>query len=111
MDKKRTSPKQKKSLKNTANKTTLKLKKNATASEYDPMQELLDENLIGIAIWNCLKNNDPEGAMEVIEIHLEAVNKVQQAQKANIARSTMYHSLKGKNPTIKTLAKLIHACH
>lgn len=78
--------------------------------ESNPREELLDEELIGKAVWECLKNGDSEGVIEVIQIYLEAVNKTQIAKKSSMARSTMYHTLKTKNPTIKTLAKLIHAC-
>ncbi len=62
-----------------------------------------------MAIWECLKNGDSEGVIEIIETYLEAVNKSYIAKKASVARSTVYQSLKGGNPTIKTLAKLIHA--
>lgn len=65
---------------------------------------------IGRAIWECLKNEDPEGVIEMIKIHLDAVNKVQAAKKAALPKTTLYHSLRSKNPTIKTLAKLVHAC-
>lgn len=70
MDKKKTSVKQKTLLKSTAENTTLKLKKKAKVIEYNPMKELLDENLIGLAVWECLKNNDPEEAIKIIEIYL-----------------------------------------
>lgn len=62
------------------------------------------------AIWECLKNGDSEGVVEVISIYVEAVNKTQVAKESNMARSIMYHTLKSKNPTVKTLAKLVHAC-
>lgn len=70
----------------------------------------MDEKLIGQAIWECLKNGDSEGVVEVIQIYLDAVNKTEIAKETKMARSTMYHTFKSKNPTIKTLAKLIHAC-
>jgi DNA-binding phage protein len=47
--------------------------------------------------------------IEVIGIYLEAVNKTHVAKKASVARSTIY-SLKRGNPTVKTLAKIVHAC-
>lgn len=84
-----------------------KIKKNAQLRSYSPTEELSDENFIGKAILECLKNNDPEGVMEVLSIYLKTVNKVKSAQQANVARSTLYHSIKNKNPTIKTLAKLV----
>ena len=106
MAKVKTLPQRKKSLKNTVK---LKIKKSTGVITYGPTETLLDENLISRAIWECLKNNDPKGVIEVINAHLNAVNKVQSAKKSALARSTMYHSLKTKNPTIATLAKLIHA--
>jgi DNA-binding phage protein len=87
----------------------MSLKKDTGIRESNPREELLNEELIGLAIWECLKNGDSEGVIEVIQIYLEAVNKTQMAKECDIARSTMYHTLKSKNPTIKTLAKLIHA--
>lgn len=77
--------------------------------EYSPTRELLDEKLIAQAIWECLKDNDPEGVIEIIQIHLAARNKSQFVKEAEMARSTLYNSLKGKNPQLRTLAKLIHA--
>ena len=77
---------------------------------YDPTEALLDEERIGRAIWECLKNGDSEGVIEVIQIHLGAYNKTQLAKAAHLPKTTLYHSLRSKNPTIKTLAKLVHAC-
>ncbi len=92
------------------NKPIIKLKKDTGIRECNPREELLNEELIGRAVWECLKDGDSEGVIEVIRIYLEAVNKTEIARENSMARSTMYHTLKGRNPTIKTLAKLIHAC-
>ncbi|HVX00495.1 MAG TPA: hypothetical protein VHA52_08690 [Candidatus Babeliaceae bacterium] len=86
----------------------LKLRPGAKVTEYSPTSNLLDPVFIGRAIVECLQNNDPEGVMEVISAHLNALNKTKAASQAGIARSTLYHSLRGKNPTIKTLAKIMH---
>ena len=86
------------------------LRKDTGVRESNPREELLDEKLIGNAIWECLKNGDSAAVIEVIQIYLEAVNKTQIAKETQMARSTMYHTLKSKNPTITTLAKLVHAC-
>lgn len=91
-------------------KNSMKLKKDAGIRQSNPTEELLNEELIGRAIWECLRNGDSEGVIEVISIYLEAVNKTQVAKESHMARSTMYHTLKSKNPTVKTLAKLVHAC-
>jgi len=87
----------------------LKIKDFTGIQEYSPTEQLLDKNFIGAAILECLSNNDPEGVMEIIEIYLDTLNKTQMAKKTHLARSTMYHSLKGRNPTVKTLAKLVYA--
>ncbi len=49
--------------------------------------------------------------MEIIEDYLYALNKSNFLKKADIPRSTMYQLLKRKNPTIKTLAKIMYATH
>lgn len=105
MGKIKTSSKQKKFLKNIPD---LKLRSDTGLKEYSPTEELLDEKFIAAAVWDCLKNNDPKGVVEVIQAHLEVVNKQKVAKEAQLPRSTLYNSLKGKNPTIKTLAKLVH---
>lgn len=90
--------------------SNLKLKKNVKVRECSATERLLDETFIAQAIWECLKNNDPEGVIEIIETHLEVVNKVRAAQKTDLSRATMYHAFKRKNPTIKTVAKLVNCC-
>jgi len=48
--------------------------------EYNPSKDLLDEQLIAKAIWECLKENDSDGVIEVLEAHLRAKNKSQFAK-------------------------------
>jgi DNA-binding phage protein len=76
---------------------------------HDPVAKILDKDFIGRAILECLSNNDPEGVMEVIQIYLDTLEKTQFVENSSVPKSTLYHSLKSKNPTIKTLAKLVHA--
>jgi len=94
--------------KSSENTLKLRLKKGVKLSRHDPSKALLDEKLIAQAFWECLKDNDPEGAMQIISAHLNALNKVHFSKEADMPRSTLYHSMKSKNPTIKTVAKLIH---
>lgn len=91
-------------------KSSLKLKKGVSVVEYSATERLLDETFIAKAIWECLKNNDPEGVVEIIETYLETINKVKAARASDLSRATMYHAFKGKNPTVKTLAKLVNCC-
>ncbi len=48
----------------------LRLKKNAKVSKYDPFKELSDEKLVALAFWECLKDRDTQGALEIIAAHL-----------------------------------------
>jgi len=99
--------KRRKSLRGTSK---MKLKTREGLKRYSPTKRLLDEEFIAKALWECIKNNDPNGAIEVIQAHLRAVNKTKAAKDTELPRSTMYNAIKGKNPTIKTLAKLVHCC-
>jgi DNA-binding phage protein len=107
MDKLKTSTKQEKSL-----PKTLKLKASSKVRIHYPEKTLLDEKLVGEAILECLKENDTEALMEILEGYLSALNKSQFSKDSKIPRRTLYHTFKRKNPTIKTLAKIVHAaCH
>lgn len=92
----------------TLKKSVLNTNKTVKCSAWSPTKEILDPNNLALAVAECLVNNDPEGVLEVIEIYLETANMVKISKKAHISRATLYHSLRNKNPTIKTLAKLIH---
>lgn len=104
MARRKTLTKQKKYIKSGS---MTKLKKKPI--KYDPMRDLLNEQLIAKAIWECLKENDPEGVIEILEAHMRAKNKSKLARENNIARTTLYHAFRSKNPTLHTLAKLVHA--
>lgn len=85
---------------------SLRIKKTVKVEEFDPSQYLSKE-FVGAAIMECLLNNDPEGVVELLEIYLEEHNKTAFLRDAGVARSTAYQVLKNKNPTIKTLAKIV----
>lgn len=91
------------------NDESIVLKEDANLKEYDPIKNLLDINRMGAAIMQCLIENDSDGALEVIESYLYALNKTEFLKKADIPRSTAYNFMKRRNPTIKTLAKIMHA--
>lgn len=90
-------------------KKTHRLKKGVHLPTHDPSKTLTNQKLVAQAFWECLRDNDPEGAAEIIAIHVIALNKSHLAEEG-IPRSTIYHSLRNKNPTLKTIAKLIHFC-
>lgn len=87
------------------------IRDDANITEVNPVENLLDPDLIGSAIMQCLIENDPDGVIEILEDHLYALNKSKFFEEANVPRSTMYQLLKRKNPTIRTLAKIMYATY
>ena len=76
---------------------------------FDPTKRLLNKRFVLEAITECLLNNDAEGAWEVVQTYLKAVNRASLARDSHVSRSTLEHCLQNKNPTIKTLFKLLSA--
>lgn len=67
-----------------------------------------DLEKVGAALLECLIDNDTETFIEILDSYLR-VNRLQVAQKAKIARSTIQQAFsKSGNPTLKTLAKIVH---
>lgn len=89
--------------------TSYVLREDANLKEYDPMKNLLDTKKMGAAVMECLIENDTEGALEILESYLYAVDRTQFLKDAKIPRSTAYNVFRRRNPTIKTLAKIMHA--
>jgi DNA-binding phage protein len=89
-------------------KIKMKLRRNTATKKISPIEELLNEEVISHALWECLKEGDDEGFKELIVAYIETCNKAQTAKKAAVSRKTMYN-LKA-NPTIKTVARVVHAC-
>src|SRR5260221_13121606 len=105
MDKKKTSKKQKFSLKNMP-ETKIKNRKNIT--EWKPEHTFMDSQKVGAALLECLIDNDTESFIEILDSYLR-INRLQVAKNANMARSTVQLALsKTGNPTLKTLAKIVH---
>ncbi len=92
-------------------KLGLSLKKGVKVISYGPLDELLNEKVVHDAIWKCLQKDYPDGVMELIAIYLEALEMDAKRRDAAMPGSTSYHSLKAKNPTIRTLAKLVSLVH
>jgi DNA-binding phage protein len=90
-------------------KASYVLREDANVKEYDPIKNLLDTKKMGAAIMECFLKNDTEGVLEVLESYIYAVNRTQFLKEAKVPRSTAYNVFKRRNPTIKTLAKIMHA--
>jgi DNA-binding phage protein len=63
------------------------------------------------AILQALEENNTEVVIKVLKNYLKTKNKEKLVKRNSIVRSTLYLNLSKKaNPTLKTLAKLVHAC-
>lgn len=90
----------------------LKLKSWEGVRVHHPEKTLMNEKLVSEGILECLKENDTEALMEIIEGYLNVLNRSKFSRESKVPRRTLYHALRKRNPTIKTLAKIVHAaCH
>jgi len=76
--------------------------------EVKPEQFFQNHDKIGAALLECLIENDTESFIEILDEYLQ-VNRSRVAKNANIARSTVQEIFSKKgNPTLKTIAKIVH---
>ena len=54
----------------------MKLRLDTGIKEINPTKELLNQELISHALWECLKQGDEEGFKEVILAYVEALCKI-----------------------------------
>ncbi len=67
-----------------------------------------NKNEVAKALLECLIENDTETFMEILDAYL-CVNRTQVAQKTNLTRATVTQAFSKKgNPTLKTIAKIVH---
>ncbi len=84
----------------------LKLKDSANVTTFES-GKYLTKDFIALAMTECLLNNDPEGVIELLEIYIERHSTEGFSKRSSSYRSTIYETFKHKNPTIKTLAKIL----
>lgn len=108
MLKKKTSKKQGFSFKD-MQETKITNKKNI--STWNVEDSFSDPSKVGMALLQCLIDNDTKTYIEILESYLR-INKFQVAKKANVSRSTVQLAFsKSGNPTLKTLAKIVHEAY
>lgn len=107
MNKKKTSKKQELTL-DSIPKINLDEKKVANLKDLNPESFFKDFNNVATALLQCLIENDPESYMEILDAYLR-INRKRVAHKANLTRSTVQLAFsKRGNPTLKTIAKIVH---
>jgi DNA-binding phage protein len=76
--------------------------------EWNLKKEFMDHKKIGAALLECLIDNDTETFIEILDSYLR-VDQLQVTKKPNVARSKVPLTFfKNRNPTLKTLAKIVH---
>ncbi len=82
--------------------------KSTKIRKHSPVTSFKDRASVSIALLQCLENGDPEGFVEILDAYLN-VNRTQLAKKTHLARSTVQQAFsKHGNPTLKTLARIVH---
>lgn len=81
----------------------IKSKKKIKLHKFDPTSEIQNLKNFGAAVAECMINNDPKGVIEMINIYLESFSK----SEIDLHKSTLYSALSHKNPTLKTLCKIL----
>ena len=77
-------------------------------TEFNPELLFKNKDYVAQALLACLIENDTEGFIEILNAYLR-INKSQIAHKTDLSRSTVSLALSKKgNPTLKTIAKIIH---
>lgn len=77
-------------------------------TKLNPDSSFMDSQKVGAALLECLIENDTETFIEILDSYLR-INKLQVAKKGKMARSTVQLAFsKSGNPTLKTLAKIVH---
>lgn len=67
-----------------------------------------DKSEVAKALLECLIENDSETFMEILDAYL-CVNRTKIAHKTNLTRATITQAFSKKgNPTLKTIAKIVH---
>ncbi|MGH2639824.1 MAG: DNA-binding protein, partial [Rhabdochlamydiaceae bacterium] len=75
---------------------------------HDQEITLKDIEKVGAALLESLMENDTESFIEILDSYLH-INRSSIAKKAKLSRSTIQHAFSKKgNPTLKTLAKIVH---
>lgn len=86
----------------------LGVKKEVQVKTHHPEKSFKNFDKVGKALLQSLMANDTEAFIEILDGYLH-VNRSHVAKKAKMARSTIQQALSKKgNPTLKTLAKIVH---
>lgn len=75
--------------------------------EVNPSNFFKDPSKVALALFQALIENDTKAFIDILDAYLD-VNRTVVAKKSLLARSTIQQAFSGGNPTLKTIAKIIH---
>ena len=87
---------------------TLNANKKEKLEKHDSSAFFKDFDKVGTALLESLVQNDTEAFIEILDAYLK-VNRARVAKRAKMSRSTVQQALsKNGNPTLKTIARIVH---
>lgn len=85
-----------------------KTKKDALSFPHKSRDFFKSHDKVATALLQSLEENDADAFLEILDAYLR-VNKTRIAKEANLSRTTIQNALsRGGNPTIRTIAKIVH---
>ncbi len=86
------------------------LKKGVRIQKFHSTDELDNFTLVATTFFQALQEDDVESALEILEGYLLITKKADLVKSGKLPSSTVYHSFsRGANPTLRTVARLLHA--
>jgi len=86
----------------------IKSGKNSNLRDHDPSEFFKQHDKVAEALLMSLEENDVSAFLEILNTYL-LINRTKTAKETNLSRTTVQNALSGKgNPTIRTIAKIIH---
>ena len=86
-----------------------KMNKTKKLQKHESKSFFSDLDKVGAALLESLMDNDTEAFIEILDAYLK-VNRAQVARRSKISSSTVQQALSKKgNPTLKTIARIVHA--
>ena len=85
-----------------------KSKKSAPDFQHKPSAFFKSHEQVAKALLQSLEENDADAFLEILDAYLK-VNRTKVARETRLSRTTVQNALSKKgNPTIRTIAKIVH---
>ncbi|MDO4430801.1 MAG: putative addiction module antidote protein [Lonepinella koalarum] len=78
-------------------------------SLFDPAEYLKNDELIALYLAEVLREGDEEEFVQALNTVARAKGMNELAQKANIARESLYQTLSSKKPRFESIVKILSA--